>query len=165
MFSSFSKFFGTCSVLALLSACGAGGDAHDHAAMEQGAAQNAPRVELHGQRVAPVGDTGSSAAVADPAAADSATLLSVRMRGGAALMANLTTPTDMPTEAERYREELARLAFEQSFSIELNRRQEEAPELAKQAEAAVRAGVRVVAACWGLSGMVAEECNKANGGF
>ncbi len=72
----------------------------------------------------------------------------------------LVTPPQV-TESERVAEELRLVDFEQSFSLEMNRRHQEQAERSERAAIAVRAGVVQGPGCEGTEGHAAVECEQS----
>lgn len=72
----------------------------------------------------------------------------------------LVTPPQM-SESERVAEELRLVEFEQSFSIEMNRRNQEQAERSQRAAVAARAGVVQGPGCEGTEGHAAIECEQS----
>jgi hypothetical protein len=72
----------------------------------------------------------------------------------------LVTPSQV-TESERVAEELRLVDFEQSFAVEMNRRNQEQSERSARAAAAVRAGVLQGPGCEGTEGHAAELCEQS----
>ncbi len=72
----------------------------------------------------------------------------------------LVTPPQV-TESERVAEELRLVDFEQSFSIEMNRRNQEQAERSQRAAIAARAGVVQGPGCEGTEGHAAVECEQS----
>lgn len=72
----------------------------------------------------------------------------------------LVTPPQV-SESERVAEELRLVDFEQSFSIEMNRRNQEQAERAERAAIASRAGVVQGPGCEGTQGHAAVECEQS----
>lgn len=73
---------------------------------------------------------------------------------------NVLTPPQV-TESERVAEELRLVDFEQSFSIEMNRRNAEQAERSARAAVAARAGVVQGPGCEGTEGHAATECEQS----
>ena len=65
------------------------------------------------------------------------------------------------TESERRAEELRMVDFEQSFSIEMNRRSQEQAEREQRVAVALRAGVVQGPGCEGTEGHAALECERS----
>ena len=72
----------------------------------------------------------------------------------------LVTPPQV-TESERVAEELRLVDFEQSFSLEMNRRHQEQAERSARAAIAARAGVVQGPGCEGTEGHAAVECEQS----
>ncbi len=72
----------------------------------------------------------------------------------------LVTPPQV-SESERVAEELRLVDFEQSFSIEMNRRNQEQAERSERAAVAARAGVVQGPGCEGTEGHAAVECEQS----
>ena len=72
----------------------------------------------------------------------------------------LVTPPQV-SESERVAEELRLVEFEQSFSIEMNRRNQEQAERAQRAAVAQHAGVVQGPGCEGTEGHAAVECEQS----
>ena len=72
----------------------------------------------------------------------------------------LVTPPQV-TESERVAEELRLVDFEQSFSIEMNRRNAEQAERSARAAVAARAGMVQGPGCEGTEGHAATECEQS----
>ncbi|WP_426100718.1 hypothetical protein [Massilia sp. TSP1-1-2] len=111
---------------------------------------------------APVAAVAPAAAVApifveyaaDPAAAPAGTRVLV------ASVNVLVTPPQV-SESERVAEELRLVDFEQSFAIEMNRRNQEQAARAERAAVAARAGVVQGPGCEGTEGHAAVECEQS----
>jgi hypothetical protein len=72
----------------------------------------------------------------------------------------LVTPPQV-SESERVAEELRLIDYEQSFSIEMNRRNQEQSERSARAAAAARAGVVQGPGCEGSEGQAAVVCEQS----
>ena len=136
MFQTISKLLAV-STMTLLAAC-------------SGNAPDAPVASAPFSAVAPVAVSYTS----QPAAANPAPRIL------AAAVNVLVTPPQV-SESERVAEELRLVEFEQSFSIEMNRRNQEQAERARRAAVAQHAGVVQGPGCEGTEGHAAVECEQS----
>ena len=74
---------------------------------------------------------------------------------------NVLAAPPQVSESERVAEELRLVDFEQSFSIEMNRRNQEQAERSQRAAIAARAGVVQGPGCEGTEGHAAVECEQS----
>ncbi len=74
---------------------------------------------------------------------------------------NVLVAPPQVSESERAAEELRLVDFEQSFSLEMNRRNQEQAERSRRAEVAARAGVVQGPGCEGTEGHAAVECEQS----
>ena len=137
MFQSFSTLLAV-SCIALLTACS--GNAPDQAAL---AAASAP--------AAAPGPALSAPVYAAPAPAPRVLVAAVNV---------LSRPAQV-SESERVAEELRLVDFEQSYSIEMNRRNQEQAERSERAAITARAGVAQGPGCEGTEGHAALECEQS----
>lgn len=147
MFQKFSMGVVAISAAVLLSACG-GDDA-------------LPTV----QQAAPVAATAvpAPANFAAPAApqqvtAQTSAAVSAQVPGNIPAVLN---PVQRVSESERVAEELRLVDFEQSYSIEMNRRAQEQADKEKRSAVAVHAGVVQAPGCEGTEGHAAVECERS----
>jgi hypothetical protein len=111
------------------------------------------------------GETPAAAPVHAAAAASAATVQSAFLppppapRVLAAVNVLVTPP--QVSESERVAEELRLIDYEQSFSIEMNRRNQEQSERSARAAAAARAGVVQGPGCEGSEGQAAVLCEQS----
>jgi hypothetical protein len=140
MFQTISKFLAISS-MALLAACSGASPEHD-----------AP--------VAVLPAAPAAAAVVVEYAPQPAATPAPGTRVLAAAVNVLVTPPQV-SESERVAEELRLVDFEQSFSIEMNRRHQEQAERSARAAIAARAGVVQGPGCEGTEGHAAVECEQS----
>ena len=136
MFQTISKLLAV-STMTLLAAC-------------SGNAPDAPAAPAAFSAVAPAAITYT----AQPAATNPAPRIL------AAAVNVLVTPPQV-SESERVAEELRLVEFEQSFSIEMNRRNQEQAERSQRAAVAQHAGVVQGPGCEGTEGHAAVECEQS----
>jgi hypothetical protein len=70
-------------------------------------------------------------------------------------------PVQHVSESERRAEELRLVDFEQSYSIEMNRRAQEQSEKERRSAVAVQAGIAQAPGCEGTEGHAALECERS----
>lgn len=142
MFQKFTKGFLAMSLAALLSACSGGADVGMDTQTEPTAAPTplATSMSAPTPQQAMASDAGASVAGQPPA---------------------VLQPAGQVTESERVAEELRMVDFEQSFSIEMNRRAQEQSERAQRAAVLARAGVVQGPGCEGTEGHAALECERS----
>lgn len=134
------------SLVALLSACSAGSEEAPQAAQ------------------APAMAASAAPAAAPVAAAPAAQQLVSAAQVAARMSVNVPAvlkPDARVTESERVAEELRMVDFEQSFSIEMNRRAQEQAEREQRAAVNARAGIVQGPGCEGTEGHAALECERS----
>lgn len=145
MFQTISKVFLAISTMTLLAACS--GNAPDDAAatLSAAGASPAPSAEFY----LPQPAAKATAAAPDPASRSLVASVNV-----------LVSPPEV-SESERVAEQLRLVEFEQSFSLEMNRRHQEQAERTERAAIAARAGVLQGPGCEGTEGHAAVECEQS----
>ena len=148
MFQKFSSGALVVSLLALLSACSAGSDVAPQAAQaDQPRAMAAPATPMVGPATAAAPQqVVSGAQVASTLSADMPAVLKGDPR---------------VSESERVAEELRMVDFEQSYSLEMNRRAQEQAEREQRAAVNARAGIVQGPGCEGTEGHAALECERS----
>ena len=137
------------SLAALLSACSGGGDGSE-------LAQPSPQAPAMAAMSAPL----AAPAAAAPMAQQDASAVQVTARMEAKLPTVLKGDPRV-TESERVAEQLRLVDFEQSYSIEMNRRAQEQAEREQRAAVNARAGIVQGPGCEGTEGHAALECERS----
>ena len=110
-------------------------------------------------------DTAPSASSAPPVAAPSGAIAGhqeIAVASGAALNLPAVLQSQQPaSESERVAETLRLVDYEQSYSIEMNRRAQEQAEREQRAAVSARAGVVQGPGCEGTEGHAAVECERS----